>query len=191
MLIDKCKVWLSKNWLTVLVAVLLASATFVIGWSGGRSSLVPQLEEIADKYKEIKDTYEQLKTTNAASLIERQEGNFKPSGEVSYTKKYQIDTSHIAAAKIALGKGEVFEGRLSLQHGAIIFWIDDPMWRKVVDAGRVEGVYEFAFTAEVSGDYLIVFDDKEGKLIVYLEYNSPASLRDASVDYALPTFSPP
>ena len=113
--------------------------------------------------------------------------------DVSYSKHYIIPTIHIAAASAELGKGEVFEARMIIQKadgsepvkppvdGAIIFWIWNSNWRKVVDAGRIQGFYEFSFLVEESGTHTLVFEDEEGECVIYMDYNSPAKLTDASV----------
>jgi len=152
---------------------LLAAVMFIIGWTVGRSSLIAKLGEVTALHEKLEAEYMAFQAEREKSPQLRE--------EISYSKRYTIDTSHIAAAGVTLGKGEVFEGRLSIRYGSIVFWISDPYWYRVVDAGRIEGEYEFAFVVEKSGEYRLVFDDSEGSLIIHLDYNSPSSLTDASV----------
>lgn len=156
------------------VVVLVAAVMFTIGWTIGRSSLTSKLDEVTTQYELLRGEYEALQA-------EQNEDKSEPQEKVIYTKRYVIDTAHIAAASVKLGKGEVFEARMSIVGGSLIFYVRDPRWRKVVDAGRIEGEYEFAFEVEESGEYQLIFDDREGHRTIYLDYNSPSSLQDASV----------
>jgi hypothetical protein len=106
---------------------------------------------------------------------------------------YFIPTYHIAAASVTLAKGEVFQASMTILKankeeavdpsvvGAIVFWVWTPKWSKIVDAGRIEGSYQFGFTVEESGDYILVFEDAYGDCVILMDYNSPSELRDASV----------
>lgn len=115
------------------------------------------------------------------------------NGEEAIVYKYYTDipTYHIATLAVKLGKGERLGARLTIwkahkdqprigQYGALLFYISDPYHRRIIDAGRIEGVYEFSFTAEVSGDYKLNFIDREGHCVIRMEHNSPALLRDIS-----------
>lgn len=170
------------KWVAIALAVVvIAIVMFFIGWSAGHSSY----DRLQADYDIMKAEYEAMKAED--------EGDSKPPVVISYSKHYTIPTYHIAAVAISLGKGEVFEAQMAIYKGfrdtearpradgTIIFWIYDPNYRKVVDAGRIEGYYEFTFTVETSGDHILVFEDTEGECFIYMDYNSPASLRDASV----------
>lgn len=119
-------------------------------------------------------------------LIEEQEPSQRE--DVNYIKQVLIRTYHIPSASAVLAKGEVFGARMIIRKadgsepvtpptvGAIVFWIWDPNYRKVLDAGRIEGYYAFILTVEESGTYILVFEDKEGESIIWMEYSSPANL---------------
>jgi len=62
-----------------------------------------------------------------------------------------------------------------------MFYIQGPNGEKVIDAGRIEHTYEFDFTAEVAGDYKLVFDDSDGWCAVQIWHNSPEPLHDVTV----------
>ena len=175
--------WYAVGIVTLAAAIMLT--TFTIGLIVRCNSLVVKLEEATARYEKLEAEYIAYQAEHETSL--------KPREGITYSRQYVIQTFYVASAVVSLGKGEVFEARMSVVkadrdkpilpplEGSIVFWIYDPHWRKVVDAGRIEGEYEFAFPVEESGNYMLVFQDTEGYRIIYFEYNSPSPLQDASV----------
>lgn len=113
---------------------------------------------------------------------------------VTYGYYTKIPTVDVAALAVTLGIGESFEGRLEIwkahwrdpriagaAQGSLVFYVRDPYHRKILDAGHIEGVYEFAFTAETSGEYMLVFDDAHGHCVVVMHHNYSGTLEDVSV----------
>ena len=114
---------------------------------------------------------------------------------IEYPYYDEIHTGPTEALAVTLEKGERFRARLWIWKAGrfaffevrgwrvpatLVFYIRDPYDRKIIDAGRIEGGYEFNFTAEVTGDYKMVFDDREGWCVVRIGHNSPEPLRDVS-----------
>ncbi len=64
----------------------------------------------------------------------------------------------------------------------IWFHIEGPYGNGVVDAVRIEGEYQTSFTAEISGDYKMVFDDSEGYCFIRIVHNSPQPLVDVNAE---------
>ncbi len=118
------------------------------------------------------------------------------SGEaIEYPYYDEIHTGKTEALAVTLEKGERFgaqlwvwkEDRFGFMEArgwrvpsTLVFYIRDPYGRKVIDAGRIEGRYEFDFTAEVAGDYQLVFDDSYGYCVIRIVHSSPEPLRDVS-----------
>lgn len=119
------------------------------------------------------------------------------SGNESAEYEYYIEvhTYKTSALAVELEEGERFgahlwiwkEDKLGFMEArgwrvpsALLFYIQDPYGRRIIDAGRIERVYEFAFTAEVAGDYWLIFDDSDGYCVVRIVHNSPTPLRDVS-----------
>ncbi len=115
---------------------------------------------------------------------------------IAYPYYDEIHTAPTEALAVTLEERERFEARLWIWKAGrfayfevrgwrvpttLMFYIQGPNGEKVIDAGRIEGGYEFNFTAEVAGDYKLVFDDRDGWCVVKIEHNSPEPLRDVSV----------
>ena len=114
---------------------------------------------------------------------------------IEYPYYDEIHTGKTEALAVTLEEGERFEARLWIWKAGrfayfevrgwrvpatLMFYIQGPDGEKVIDAGRIEGGYEFNFTAEVTGDYKLVFDDRDGWCVVRIGHNSPEPLRDVS-----------
>jgi len=177
-----------------LLIFLLVVLTLTLPLSGCGYSEA-ELNEAYDRgYEDGYDEgYEDGYNQGRADVLAPEDQQPPQQEDVSYSKHYIIPTIHIAAASAVLGKGEVFEARMIIQKadgseaitppvdGAIVFWIWNSNYRKVVDAGRIEGFYEFSYLVEESGTHTLVFQDEEGECVIYMDYNSPAKLTDASV----------
>ena len=166
--------------LILSVLILIVAVLTNIGWAMGYSAVNTKLDETTARVEELTTLSKKLATEYATFRAELEKTN-KPPAVVSYSRRYVIDTAHIAAAKVSLGKGEVFSGRLNIKYGPLVFYISDFSYRKVLDAGRIEGEYVFSFEVKESGDYTLAFDDTEGHRTVEFDYNSSSPLRDASV----------
>lgn len=117
---------------------------------------------------------------------------------VKYPYYHEFHTGKTEALAVTLEEGERFEARLWIWKAdrfaffeprgwripsTLMFYVDGPNGEKVVDAGRIGDEYkgyEFDFTAEVAGDYKLVFDDRDGWCTVQIWHNSPEPLRDVS-----------
>ena len=114
---------------------------------------------------------------------------------IEYLYYDEIHTGQTSALAVKLEEGERFRARLWIWKagrfaffevrgwrvpGTLAFYIRDPYGSKIIDAGRIEGMYEFDFTAEVAGDYRLVFDDRESWCVVRIGHNSPEPLRDVT-----------
>lgn len=169
-----------RRWLVVSALILVVAVLTNIGWVLGYSAVSTKLDKATTRVEELTTLYKQL-ATEYATFRAGLEKTSKPPELVSYSRRYLIDTADIAAAKVSLGRGEVFSGRLNIKYGTLVFYINDFSYRKVLDAGRIEGEYVFSFEVKESGDYTLVFDDTEGHRTVEFDYNSSSPLRDASV----------
>jgi hypothetical protein len=175
--------FLNKNkWLIVAVAALVLVGVMTANYQ----KLEVNYEVLQAKYEELNTAYEELSA--------KYESETKTPEAIGYSHHYIVPTYDIAAATVTLAKGEVFQAHMLIQKankrelmnpsvdGAIVFWIWDPHYRKIIDAGRISGVYDFSLSVEESGDYILVFEDsREGECIIFMDYNSPTELRDASV----------
>ncbi len=121
------------------------------------------------------------------------------SEAIEYPYYDEIHTGPTDALAVTLEKGERFKARLWIWKAGrfaffeargwripatLVFYVEAPNGEKVIDAGRIGGGYEgyeFDFTAEVAGDYKLVFDDRDGWCAVQIWYNSPHPLRDVTV----------
>ena len=122
--------------------------------------------------------------------VERQGGVNETDEYPYYT---EIHTYRTPALAVELEEGERFRARLWVwkedklgsmtttgwrMPSAVEFYVQDPNGARIIDAGRIERTYEFAFTAEVAGDYQLIFDDRDGYCVVRIIHNSPQPLRD-------------
>ena len=93
--------------------------------------------------------------------------------------KQVINTYDTASLWVSLAKGEVFNVRMYISPYAakgspsdnFIFKVLDEWHKVVIDAGRIEGVYELTFTAEHSGKYLLCFYDDRGHCTIELHHD--------------------
>ncbi len=172
-----------------LLIFLLVVLTLTLPLSGCGYSEVELNEAYHRGYEDGHDEgYEDGYDGGRADVLAPEEQKRSQQEGVSYSKHCFIPTYHIPSASAVLAKGEVFEARMVIGKadgselvtppvaGTIVFWIWDPDYHKVVDAGRIEGNYEFSFTVEESGDHILVFKDEEGECIIWMEYSSPANL---------------
>ena len=115
---------------------------------------------------------------------------------VTYEYCNEIATTDVVLVAVTLDRGESFEGRLEIweaskahpreqgsQEGKLVFYVVDPNEIKVIDAGLIEGIYEFDFAAKVPGYYLLVFDDAYGPCIVQMHHNHDGTLEYWLVPY--------
>jgi len=130
---------------------------------------------LMDEYAIVKDEYETVKSELEAIHEESE----KPKSKGDYLHRLQFDTVDTAAISFTIAKGEMFEA-LVASNDPIVFWIYDPTWQKIVDAGLVD-TYNVSFIAEESGTYIFVFDDKGHKTTVSFFNNSSSVKTDASV----------
>lgn len=101
--------------------------------------------------------------------------------EVPETLPYviEVNTFQYAFIGISLAKGEVLNVRMYISPWDgrgnpgedFMLQILSQAHRIVFDAGRVEGIYEFSFTSERSGRYLMTFLDDQGHCIVELHHD--------------------
>ena len=120
-------------------------------------------------------------------------------GHVNETAEYpyytEIHTYRTPALAVELEEGERFRARLWVWKedklsfmattgwripASLLFYVQDPYGGRIIDAGRISNEYEVDFTAEVAGDYQLIFDDRDGYCAVRIIHNSPEPLRDIS-----------
>jgi hypothetical protein len=95
-------------------------------------------------------------------VVPYQDSNFtvKPSSSMTIT--------------INMAKGAVFEGYLTVQGGSndIGFYIKDSHGNKVLDENRVNGKYDFSYTATLGGFHIIYFDNSFSTISkqIYIHY---------------------
>jgi len=106
-----------------------------------------------------------------------------------YPYRTSIYTYEVANLAVKLGKGEEFKAKIHIWEtekyksepfpdpSSLLFYVLNPSRHMVIDAGLVEEVYELDFVAEKTGEYLLVFDDRDGDCFVVIFHNSPAPLR--------------
>ena len=169
----------------VIITVVIAGAMFLIGWLIGRSAPESELSDMTIKYERLTADYEKLKA--------EQESDSKAHEDILYSKNYWIRTYHTPAIGITLAKGDTFQVRMYLYKaikdkaveptvdGSILFWVYDPLNLKVVDAGRISGFYEFSLDVEETGNYEMVFTKETDECVIFLEYNCPSDLWNASI----------
>jgi hypothetical protein len=60
---------------------------------------------------------------------------------------------------IVAQEGDVISGTFAVRGGNndVDFWVEDPLRRRVIDAGRVSGNYEFEIEVKEKGDYIFHF----------------------------------
>ena len=75
-------------------------------------------------------------------------------------------------------KWEIISPRVE---GEIVFWVRNPNYRKIVDAGHIVGEYSFKFAAQELGTYELIFDNKDEKCYIEIYYNSPVKMWDTGV----------
>lgn len=77
------------------------------------------------------------------------------------TDTFTVQALHYNVASTQLSKGDRVEGYFTVVggNGDIDFRIKDPYGSVILDAGRVTGRRDFAFTAEFSGTYTYYFDN--------------------------------
>ena len=168
----------------LVVLVLPIMALLLVACSGVSQEDYDTLEA---EYTALKDDHASLQAEYDALILETEPEPTTPTTPVVYTKQITFDTRHIADAMVKLGAGDKFEARMTIRSsgnpGALVFYVRNSVGR-VLDAGRIEGVYEFSFIADRSDDYHLVFIDDEMKCIVAIEYNGPDNWWDASVSYS-------
>ncbi len=122
--------------------------------------------------------------------VERQ-GSVNETAEYSYYT--EIHTYRTPVLAVELEEGGRFRARLWVWKedkfgsmtttgwripSTVELYIQDPNGGKVIDAGRIGNEYEVDFTAEVAGDYQLIFDDRDGYCVVRIIHNSPEPMRD-------------
>ena len=192
--------------LLISFAVILVIGLFV-GWLIGylpQKKLQNELDTIKDNYSTLEKDFESL-TYNYESLEFNYESlesaynqlveQYEPSKSEKmpfyeyYTNFFSLD---IPVLEMVLGKGDKFSAYMEIYEadmkkheiteprvdGSFVFYVRSPTGQKIVDGGRVVGEYAFAFTAEESGKYTLVIDDRDEKCYIVIHYNSPARLWD-------------
>jgi len=207
--ISKCVSYLGRNkWIpATLITLILAVIMFLIGWNLGYSSyralladyntLINSAQTLQYNYDEIISEYATMRLDYKTTLDELCELKAKygkaPEEVITYSYFNKFASFDVAAAGVTLGKGDKFEAHmivwkaegcepvLPLTEGEIVFWIRGPSYKKVVDTGRVHGESRFGFVAEESGEYQLIFDDRDQKCFIEFYYNSPGKIWDISV----------
>jgi hypothetical protein len=93
------------------------------------------------------------------------------------TDNFQVPPLQYVTSTFVLSQGDRIEGYFTVLGGGndINFNIKDPYASTILDAGRVTGRRDFAFTAEYSGAYTLTFDNSFSILTsknVFLSYSS-------------------
>ena len=91
-------------------------------------------------------------------------GGYGPVGPVIVPYKdsgFTVDPSYKYTITVNVKKGAIIEGYLTVRGGNddIRFYIEDSFGNKVLDKNRVNGRYDFMYTAQSDGFHTMFFDN--------------------------------
>lgn len=170
-----------------LLSLVMAGALFFVGWVLGHS----QFAILESNYSILQNEYNTLAVRYDA-LVSRINSGVQQEEVTAYLYRTDIPTYLTAALAFDMLKGETFKARMVIfkaardkpivtSEGEILFWVRDPQYQKIIDAGLIKGEYEFTIVAEESGQYQLTFVNANYPAYVQMYHNGHKWFRDVSI----------